>query len=264
MRLRRIIIISCLVLTSVFILFIIRHKIFSEKTAIQELLSLAKIQQEKQDLVGLKSTYQKLITDFPNSPLVLDWQKKLEETNLKIIFSDIITPKSQIYEVKPTDTLERIARRFNTTVDLIKRINNLDSDRILPGRKLKIWLGRFSLLVDKSQNILILRSDDEIIKTYRVSTGKNLSTPIGKFKIENKLISPVWYRPGAVIPPDSPENILGSRWLGFDLPGYGIHGTNEPHTIGKHITEGCVRLLNEDVEELYIFLPIGTEVTIID
>jgi lipoprotein-anchoring transpeptidase ErfK/SrfK len=228
------------------------------------LISQAEIQEEKQDLIAAKSTYQKLITDFPNESEVQIWQKRLEEINLKIIFSNIITPQSQIYEVKPSDNLVKIAKQFNTTVDLIKKINNLDSDLVLPGRKLKIWTAKFSLLIDRSQNILILKSDDEVIKTYRVSTGENFSTPLGKFKIINKLISPVWYKTGAIIPPDSPENILGSRWLGFNLPGYGIHGTTDPSTIGKHITKGCVRMLNKDIEELYIFLPIGTEVTIIE
>ena len=67
-----------------------------------------------------------------------------------------------------------------------------------------------------------------------------------------------------VIPADSPDNILGSRWMGFDLPGYGIHGTTEPESIGKSCTQGCVRMLNSEVEELYDIVPVGTEVTILD
>jgi len=268
MRLKITLILS-LVLISVLILSLfigLAHKgSISKRKSLQGLLSQAKIQEEELNLLAAKSTYQKLITDFPNNPEVSNWQKKLEEINLKIIFSsEVITPKSQIYEVKPSDNLEKIAKQFNTTVDLIKKINNLSSDRILPGRKLKIYTGKFNLLVDKTQNILILKSDDEIIKTYNVSTGKNNSTPIGKFKIINKLISPVWYKAGAVVSPDSPENILGSRWLGLELPGYGIHGTTDPSTIGKQATQGCVRMLNRDVEELYILLPLGTEVAIID
>ena len=119
-------------------------------------------------------------------------------------------------------------------------------------------------MVDKSQNILVLKSDDEIIKTYRVSTGLNNCTPVGNFKIISKLPNPVWFKAGAIVPPESPENVLGSRWLGFDLPGYGIHGTIQPETIGQQITQGCVRMLNQDVEELYSLVPMGTEVTIVD
>ena len=68
----------------------------------------------------------------------------------------------------------------------------------------------------------------------------------------------------AVVPPDSPKNILGSRWMGISEPGYGIHGTRDPDSIGQAVTAGCVRMLNEDVEELYAIVPIGTEIAIIN
>jgi lipoprotein-anchoring transpeptidase ErfK/SrfK len=87
---------------------------------------------------------------------------------------------------------------------------------------------------------------------------------VGTFKITSKLANPVWFKAGVVVPPESPENVLGSRWLGFDNPGYGIHGTIEPQTIGQQITQGCVRMLNKDVEELYAIVPVGTEVEIVD
>jgi lipoprotein-anchoring transpeptidase ErfK/SrfK len=118
--------------------------------------------------------------------------------------------------------------------------------------------------VDKSQNTLILKTDEEVIKTYIVSTGLNNSTPTGNFKIVNKLQNPTWFKAGAVVNPSSPENILGSRWLGFDLPGYGIHGTTEPQSLGKQVTQGCIRMANSDVEELYAIVAVATEVTIVD
>jgi lipoprotein-anchoring transpeptidase ErfK/SrfK len=118
--------------------------------------------------------------------------------------------------------------------------------------------------VDKSQNLLFLKRNGEVVKTYVVSTGKDNSTPIGTFKIVNKLENPTWYKAGAVIPPDSPDNILGSRWLGFDLKGYGIHGTTEPNNLGEQVTLGCVRMKNQEVEELFDIVPLGTEVIIID
>jgi lipoprotein-anchoring transpeptidase ErfK/SrfK len=74
----------------------------------------------------------------------------------------------------------------------------------------------------------------------------------------------VWYKDGAAVPPGSPENILGTRWMGLSKEGYGIHGTTEPGSLGKQATAGCVRMLNAEVEELYGILPEGTEVTIID
>lgn len=231
----------------------------------QALLLEAKGLGQTADYPGLKAVYQKLISDFPNHKEVSSWQKILEELNLKIIFSSLPVPGvSREYEVQPLDNLTKIARQFNTTVELLKRSNNLSSDRITPGRKLRVWTGKFSAAVDKSQNILILKSGDEIIKTYNVSTGANNSSPVGTFRIVNKLPNPAWFKAGAVVPAESPENILGTRWLGFDLPGYGIHGTIEPASIGKQATAGCVRMLNPEVEELYSLLPAGTEVTITD
>ncbi len=112
--------------------------------------------------------------------------------------------------------------------------------------------------------MLILKSNEEVFKTYIVATGEDNSTPVGTFTIVEKLIDPTWYSAGAVIPPDSPDNVLGTRWLGFDLSGYGIHGTTEPESLGKQVTQGCVRLSNADVEELYIIIPKGTEVIIVD
>ena len=58
--------------------------------------------------------------------------------------------------------------------------------------------------------------------------------------------------------------VLGTRWMGFDITGYGIHGTTEPDKIGQQVTAGCVRMRNEEVEELYTLIPVGTEVTIQD
>jgi len=52
--------------------------------------------------------------------------------------------------------------------------------------------------------------------------------------------------------------------MGFDLAGYGIHGTTEPKELGKQVTQGCVRLSNPEVEELYVIVPVGTEVTVVD
>jgi len=143
--------------------------------------------------------------------------------------------------------------------------NKLAPESLTPGRKIKVWNAPFNILVDKSQNILYLKSDEEIFKTYNVATGKDNCTPVGTFKIANKIVNPTWFKKGKVIPAGDPENILGTRWMGFDTaPSYGIHGTTEPQSIGKQATSGCVRMLNQEVEELYSIIPVGTEVNIVD
>ena len=215
-------------------------------------------------LLSAKKTYKKLLTEYPESNLVEIARAKLDELNIKILFSPIPTEDSVFYEVKPGDTLIKIARDHGTTVELIMKSNNLTDTLITPMMKLKINTAKYSILVDKSQNILMLKSNEEILKTYIVSTGANNSTSAGIYKIINKLIDPTWYKAGAIVPPGSPENILGSRWIGINLSGYGIHGTTDESSIGKHITKGCVRMRNSDVEELYAIVPVGVEVTIID
>lgn len=230
----------------------------------QALSSQARDLQTKGNLSAAKAVYQKLVNDFSNSGEVMSWQTRIDDINIKLLFSPVVTPKSALYEIKPGDTLSRIARQFKTTADLIKKSNNLASDVITPGKKVKIWKAPFAILVDKSQNILILKSDEEILKTYVVATGKDNSTPVGTFKITSKLVNPTWFKAGAVVPAGSPENILGTRWMGLDKPSYGIHGTTDPQSLGKQATQGCVRMANSDVEELYTIVPLGTEVVIVD
>ena len=232
--------------------------------SLSSMLTQAKSSELKSNLSEARNIYQKLVNEFPNSRDVMEWQRKLEEINIKLLFSPVLTPKSAVYEIKPGDTLTKIAKEFKTTIDLIMKSNSLADGKIMPGRKIKVWTSPFSVLVDKSQNLLILKSDEEVIKTYVVSTGKNNSTPLGNFKITTKLTNPTWFKAGAVIAPGSPDNALGARWLGFDLSGYGIHGTIDPQSLGKQVTEGCVRMSNSDVEQLYIIIPVGTEVTIVD
>ena len=211
-----------------------------------------------------KAMYWKAVMESSDTEVIKEAEERLYGLNMKILFSPVITDDSITYTIVKGDSLSKIANKFDTTVELIKKSNKLESDLIRPGKGLKISRARYSIVVDKSQNILILKSDDKVLKVYRVSTGKDMSTPLGSFKVINKLVDPTWYTAGAIVPPDSPLNILGSRWMGLSVSRYGIHGTTEPETIGKNITAGCVRMLNKDVVELYSIIPIGTEVTIVD
>jgi len=171
---------------------------------------------------------------------------------------------SIVYEVKKGDNLTTIAKAHRVTTGLIKKANGLVSDKLVPGKKLRISTYKMSLWIDKSDNTLALKGGNECLKTYTVSTGVDNSTPVGVFKITDKLINPTWYKEGAVVPPESPENALGTRWMGITAEGYGIHGTIEPEKLGQQITAGCVRMKNEEVEELYSLVGPGTEVTIQD
>ena len=215
-------------------------------------------------LLQARDIYKKI----PSGNLDLNRSKsiynKLGDLNIKLLFSPIKTQDSIIYKVQDKDILETIAKRFNTTVALIKKANNIASEIIVPGRDLKVTTARFGIVVDKSQNSLTLKSGEEIVKVYLVSTALNNSTPVGTFKIINKIVDPPWFSGGKAIPPGDPKNILGSRWMGLTLKSYGIHGTTDDISIGKQCTQGCVRMHNYEVEELYTIVPLGTEVVVVD
>ena len=228
------------------------------------ILAVADIYKRKNEDIKLREELKRFASLYPADPRIKEVAKEIEELNIKILFSDIITEESFRYEIKPGDTLQKIASRFNTTVGLLKRGNDLKSDIIFPGKYLKVSKIKFFILVDKSKNILELKKrDGETIKTYEVATGENFDTPEGTFKIEEKMISPPWYKVGAIVKPDSPDYELGTRWMGLSIEGYGIHGTNDETSIGKYVTNGCIRMRNSDVETLYDIVPSGTEVTIV-
>ncbi len=230
----------------------------------RELHKQANALRKDNELLKAREILRTVYNDYPDYQNIEMVQAELEELNMQIIFSNTQSENSVIHEVVKGDTLGELAKKYGTTIELIKRNNNLSSDVIRIGQKLRIWTGQFNIFVDKSQNILILKERDNIVKVYNVSTGKNSSTPEGQFKVTNKLTDPVWFNKGVVVPPESPANVLGTRWLGFDIPGYGIHGTVEPDRIGEQVTAGCVRMRNAEVEELFSIIPVGTTVEIVN
>jgi len=233
--------------------------------AVKSLYDQAVAARRNNDTVTAKKYYQEILVKYPDADNASEVQKELENLNMQMIFSRTTVPgKTVMHEVAAGESLIKIAKKYGTTVDFIRRCNSLKGDTIHLGQKLRIWTGKFNIYVDKSQNKLYLKDGADLIKIYSVSTGANNSTPVGTFKITTKLENPVWFNKGAVVPPESPENVLGTRWLGFDLAGYGIHGTVEPDKIGQQVTAGCVRMRNEEVEELYSIIPLNTEVTIVD
>ncbi len=216
------------------------------------------------DLLQARTLLKEFLEGSSQSARVGEAQQKLWDLNVAILLSPKLDEYSGTYTVVPGDSLSRIAKRHTTTVELLMQANNLKTDVIAAGIKLKVPTVTFNLLIDKSQNILMLKAGDEIFKVYRVATGKNNCTPTGKFVIVEKIVDPVWYKDGQEILPQDPRNILGTRWMEISLEGYGIHGTRDPQSIGTQSTAGCVRMHNRDVEELYKIIPKNTEVTIID
>lgn len=103
--------------------------------------------------------------------------------------------------------------------------------------------------VSTSQHKLKLFDRARLIKNYPIAVGKILApTPSGTYTIINKHRNP-----------GGPYGVL---WMGLSKPHYGIHGTNNPASIGKNVSQGCIRMFNHDVLELSSAVPIGTKVFI--
>lgn len=122
------------------------------------------------------------------------------------------------------------------------------------------------VIVNKQTNEVALINENRVQTIVSAATGKTEDlTPEGLFTVTVKAQNPYYRKKD--IPGGNPENPLGSRWIGFDAENtdgrtYGIHGTNDPSSIGKKISQGCVRLQNEAVASLYEYIPLGTKILI--
>ncbi len=112
---------------------------------------------------------------------------------------------------------------------------------------------------------LYVYDDGTPVRSFPISIGTELNPSVlGETTIMNKVVNPTYYPPEGrepVLP--GPENPVGTRWLGLGFAGYGIHGTNQPASIGSPASSGCIRMLNRDVEELTDLVQIGTTVRLI-
>lgn len=111
---------------------------------------------------------------------------------------------------------------------------------------------------------LELLENEAVVKSYKVALGSiDNQTPIGNFKIVNKIKNPTWIDPKDLTHqiPSGARNPLGYRWIGIG-GNYGIHGTNNPNSIGTYTSNGCIRMYNKDVEELFNLISPTTKVSI--
>lgn len=107
---------------------------------------------------------------------------------------------------------------------------------------------------------LALVEGDRVVRLYDVAVGKpSTPSPRGEFRIINHVANPAWYGPGVVVGPGK-NNPLGTRWMGLNAKGYGIHGTNAPSSIGKAASHGCIRMRKQDLEELFEMVGVGVVV----
>ncbi|MDR7857906.1 adenosine deaminase [Tissierella sp.] len=179
------------------------------------------------------------------------------------------------YDGKQLDqrnTLLRFQAENNLTVDGIWGGNTNDAlyngnKRIVDIVPTEIMDEEWFIVINKTKRILTVYKNGIVYKKYPVAVGKVSSpTPDYKFTIISKLKDPAWGGMGGRYKPvkgGAPNNPLGKRWLGLSrdkYTGYGIHGNSTPFSIGQYISAGCIRMINEDVEEIFEYIPIKTNV----
>lgn len=109
---------------------------------------------------------------------------------------------------------------------------------------------------------LVLLEGGAVKRVYPVAVGKpSTPSPAGRFTIVRQVSDPTYSHRGKVVGP-GPKNPVGSRWMGLSTKGYGIHGTNEPNSIGKAASHGCIRMGKADLEDLYTLVAVGDAVEI--
>jgi hypothetical protein len=165
------------------------------------------------------------------------------------------------YTVRSGDTYHRLAASRGISEEWLKRINRRKmlrrGDRILVPKE------KDRLVVDKARRRLLWLRGRGMVKVYPIAVGRtDTETPEGDFIIVEKIVHPTWYKDREVIPPGDPRNLLGTRWMGLSRKGYGIHGTRYSGSIGAAVTDGCIRMHNRDIEELFEWVPKGTRVLI--
>ncbi len=197
----------------------------------------------------------------------------------------------QIVFAEDEDTLSDLARAYGLGYDEIISANP-GVNPWLPGENTPILLPTQYVLPDVPREGLVLNiaskrlfyfplmpeGAKQVVKTYPIGIGRvGWETPLGVTKVVSKARDPHWFVPAsvrrehaemgnplpAVVPP-GPENPLGHRVLKLEMPGYLIHGTNQPYGVGMRVSHGCVRLYPENIELLYELVEVGEPVRIIN
>lgn len=175
------------------------------------------------------------------------------------------------YTVQPGDSLIRLARKFHLPTIRLAAENGLEANAMLKiGQKLQVpeTAELWSIRISKRARLLRLYREKELVAVYDIGIGRRNLTPEGRFILRETVDDPPYPLPeGGMARPGSPENQLGSCWLGLGdsrlrSTGYGIHGTPDESSVTRNLSAGCIRMRNKDVLELRSRVPVGTPVMI--
>jgi len=180
---------------------------------------------------------------------------------------------------KPVIRRERVGRSLDTKLVLARVLKALRSNTRLPVRVHtrtvvpQVDSKSFAdvIVINREINRLYLFDGTKLFRTFSVATGQAIyPTPRGRWHIVVKWKNPWWYPPvqdawakGLKPVPPGPSNPLGTRWMGLNAPGVGIHGTDEPTSIGYSASHGCIRMQVPDAEWLFDHVDVGTTVYIV-
>ncbi|NMD72523.1 L,D-transpeptidase family protein [Bacillus sp. DNRA2] len=161
-----------------------------------------------------------------------------------------------IHIVKTGETLYQISRDYRTPYSEIVRANpGINPNVLYPGQRINIpgippsHTIPYKIEVSVNQRWLRLYRNGVLQKQYPIAVGRMLfHTPVGEYIIVNHA--------------PNPGGPFGTMWMSLSKDHYGIHGTNDPSSIGKAVSHGCIRMYNRDVEELAATVPNGTAVVI--
>ena len=207
----------------------------------------------------------------PHRAALLAWGKERAKAQNNHRFSRRGQWPSEEIRVQGGDSLTTVRKRFlrqrpNHVIctGLISEVNDVQK-YVHPGDVLRIPTDRVNVIVDLDARVVLYRHGDEIVQVWECGVGKPGSeTPIGVYTVGDKIKKPAhttWK-----LPYGHPDNPLGSRWLALLQDGrntsYGFHGTSDPSGVGQAVSAGCVRMRNDDVNELFEILPMGAEVII--
>lgn len=210
----------------------------------------------------------------PHRELLLEWASALNAAQGRYrLDPDGPWPSFEV-EVLANDNLSEIRSRIvgenprlRVSVDMLRRLNRVGKF-IHPGDVLRVPEEVPNVLVDLDARLVVYRHGTEAVLAWECGIGKEgHETPPGTYEIGLRQREPAYMPSGRkALPFGHPENPLGTRWLAWHLDGqntsYGLHGTWEPEGVGQRVSQGCVRMRNEDVELLYDLLPLGAQVVV--
>jgi LysM repeat protein len=162
------------------------------------------------------------------------------------------------YDVQPGDTLDKIADTYEVPWELLANINGIRDPRaVRPGDQIKVVKGPFNAYVSLSRFQLVLYLGNRYAGRFRIGVGQDRAMHEGKYVVQRKLTNPIYYGQ-PVIDKDDPNNPLGD--FEIDLgDGISIHGTNDPGSIGRADSRGCICLADRDIQDVFGILTAKSE-----